>query len=305
MKKTILLNIILFCLCAILAGCSVIKVEIKVTDEHGTAIEGANVYIGRDGYGGIASKGKAVKGTSDLSGKFSSLMINHNGYLYYGATKAGYYPTRLEAHGLSNGTNFTIILRQIIDPIPMYAVNAQLVVPANNKDVGYDLIERDFIAPYGKGKYEDLIFNVKSRIGGRHDYDGLLTVKCLPENGIMENIEELPFGKPHLGSEFKMPRLAPETGYKNAVELYVKGTEIARTSSFDRNKNYIFKTRSNLDKSMFGKIRGDISFSLLKDGNANIHFIYYLNPNWSRNLEFDPKQNLFKNLSRDEVVLSP
>lgn len=53
---------------------------------------------------------------------------------------------------------------------------------------------------------------------------------------------------------------------------------------------------------MYGKILGHIGLTAIFSETAEIYFKYYLNPDYTRNLEFDPKQNLFKNLPDRERV---
>jgi hypothetical protein len=59
----------------------------------------------------------------------------------------------------------------------------------------------------------------------------------------------------------------------------------------------------NVTSALYGKIYGDFSQDI---GNDAVRFTYYLNPEPnSRNMEFDPKQNLFKNLPPLEQVTAP
>jgi hypothetical protein len=69
----------------------------------------------------------------------------------------------------------------------------------------------------------------------------------------------------------------------------------------DINRNYYFRVRTvlyeqgNVKSALYGKIYGDF-----------MHFSYYLNPTPnSRNVEFDPKRNLMKNLKPQEGVEAP
>lgn len=75
--------------------------------------------------------------------------------------------------------------------------------------------------------------------------------------------------------------------------------------------NYFLRIRTRLDKDgnvingLYGKIHGEISL-----GNyAWLHmgvFDYYLNPNeGDTNIEFDTKNNLFKNLTEYQKVADP
>jgi hypothetical protein len=54
--------------------------------------------------------------------------------------------------------------------------------------------------------------------------------------------------------------------------------------------------------AMYGKIQGDINISAIRNNTLSIGFTYYLNPDHTRNLEFDPKRNLFQGLEGAERV---
>jgi hypothetical protein len=56
---------------------------------------------------------------------------------------------------------------------------------------------------------------------------------------------------------------------------------------------------------MYGKIRGGILISPRKNKPMKIKLHYYLNPDYTRNLEFDPKRNLFAITDPGENVLAP
>ena len=76
---------------------------------------------------------------------------------------------------------------------------------------------------------------------------------------------------------------------------------------YEKDNNYIFRIRSEeedgkLVKALYGKIHGDIRFDPREGKAGAISFKYYLNPDYTRNLEFDPKRNLFKNLKSFERV---
>ena len=68
-----------------------------------------------------------------------------------------------------------------------------------------------------------------------------------------------------------------------------------------------FRVRSEimdnkLLRAMYGKIQGDVKFYPLNANSAKIVFKFFLNPDYSQNLEYDPDQNLFLNL-RDKRSL--
>jgi len=72
-------------------------------------------------------------------------------------------------------------------------------------------------------------------------------------------------------------------------------------SNWDEYRNYYFRVRTKVDdrgnivSAHYGKIYGDF-----------MQFKYYLNPTINdRNVEFDPEQNLMKNLKFNEGVEAP
>ena len=76
-------------------------------------------------------------------------------------------------------------------------------------------------------------------------------------------------------------------------------------------QKYFFRVRTKKDdqgkivSALYGKIYGDINFDFFSPKTI-VAFTYYLNPELnSRNMEFDPKQNLFKNLPSLEQVSAP
>ncbi len=79
-----------------------------------------------------------------------------------------------------------------------------------------------------------------------------------------------------------------------------------------KEQNYFFRVRTVIDEkgavksSLYGKIHGDFVIDPINSKTMIIIFTYYLNPTPnSRNIEFDPKQNLLKDLKSDERVDAP
>jgi hypothetical protein len=112
------------------------------------------------------------------------------------------------------------------------------------------------------------------------------------------------------GSVFKLPRYAPESDYQDKLELYIKAANGKWESNVRGSDNYIFRIRSKeedgrVTQAMYGKIQGPLEFSTPDSKTAIIIMNYYLNPDHTRNLEFDPKRNLFGNLPLREQVKEP
>jgi len=115
-------------------------------------------------------------------------------------------------------------------------------------------------------------------------------------------------------SEFKSPRYAPESGYEpklvNRIGRTAPDKPIKESGKSDI--VYFFRVRTIIDESghvtsaLYGKIYGDLRFDIINGNPAYLLFDYYLNPTPNdRNMEFDPKQNLFTNLTDLEKPVAP
>lgn len=291
------------------------KITLKVVNEDGMPIEGVNVgatfEVSRGATSGI--KYNTERGITDKDGIYTAsgkTMFN----VAYGAEKQGYYKNNgeyrlnLSENGRWQPWNpeFTLVLRKIGNPVPMYACQLRtLTLPEMNKRIGFDLIEYDWVSPYGNGKHADLIFRIDGKYNNEYDYNNTLTLTFANKfDGIQLVTEDR-----RLGSQFKLPRNAPETGYKNKLirsESRVPGQPYKSDSKEDN--NYIFRIRSEekngkLIRAMYGKIQGDINFGVDRiTHKASITFTPYLNPDYTRNLEFDPDKNLYNDLKSFERV---
>ena len=121
-----------------------------------------------------------------------------------------------------------------------------------------------------------------------------------PKEGIREVKDEFK----HY-SELTMPHQAPTDGYQSEWKR-VEDNEKPRQTS-DR-VGYFLRTRVKLDEkgeivsAHYAKLVTDFNF----DPRGRITFSYLFNPTANdRNLEFDPKKNLFKNLEIGEEIQKP
>ena len=116
------------------------------------------------------------------------------------------------------------------------------------------------------------------------------------------------------GSIFRLPRFAPETGYTDHWSLKQflnsNGSSL-ETLSQREGLNYFFRVRTKKDDAgkiitaQYGKIRGPIEYWIRAHKNG-LSMTYYFNPTPNdRNMEFDPKRNLFTDLKVGEQVQEP
>lgn len=289
------------------------KVTIKVMDEEHQLMEGISVGVGFSYNTGEGTNAKGNRGLTDAEGKFTATGSG-NGYITYGAENEGYYHSSYSYEFKKLGTfgweprnpELIVVLRKIGDQIPMYARDTKksmIDIPMTNKDVGFDLTKFDWVAPYGSGSHSDFIFHLKRRYTSWNDQDCVVTVTFPNQHDGIQIVEE----DLDDGSNFKLPRVAPESGYQNKFELFIKAEKGGFKTNFKRNDNYIFRIRSEEDdgkvtKAMYGKILGPFKISTPDSKTAKIIMKYYLNPAGTRNLEYDPKRNLFGKLPIRERV---
>lgn len=293
------------------------KVTLLAVDDNGQPVAGAKVGVGFEGPGG---KYTGKNGISGADGLFTATGESL-GDIQYGAEKEGYYSSHYHYNFISMGAfrwepwnpTLKVLLRKIENPVSMYArkPSRSKEIPVVGKDIGFDLIAFDWVAPYGKGVTTDFIFRLERRGRNRTDFDATLTIKFARKfDGIQIYRESR-----QDGSQFHLPRFAPQDGYQK--ELVLREWRTPEESRINRNFdfladdiNFIFRVRSEeydnkLEKAMYGKILGAISFDTVFSKIGTVKFTYYLNPDYTRNLEFDSKRNLFGNLPDLEQVNEP
>ena len=289
-----------------------------MVDDEGRPISGARAGIG---IGVVTSVG--VEGKSDAQGIFVGQVTGWGG-LGYGADKPGYYDFHagLDVRNVRRGPlyrwepwNPTVIatLRPILNPVPMYVRYVGMKIPSLMTKYGFDLEMGDYVGPHGRGAKPDVYFTIKywmERDGEKEIPITSLKIEFPNEgDGILGHLEDTSGGAK--GSNFKLPRFAPESGYQGTwIEVY---GGVGPKATWQRNtmQNYIFRVRTRLDENgqvksaLYGKIRGYFTYQYRPDQSSDLFFTYYLNPDGTRNLEFDPSRNLFKGrkyiLDRDLV----
>ncbi len=253
-------------------------------------------------------------------------LSDQNGYFVYqgldgttkpifaSVSKKGYYESNFAEQKISRATSkdrpIKLILRKIGNPVPMYVRDSRfdtsIEIPKVGIDVGFDLTIYDWVEPYGRGIKRDFIFNLERQFNDWNDYESTLKITFANvDDGILSVTEDTIYG-----SKFKLPRYAPDSGYKSELVLTLKNKD-GRISKISKSNSYVFRVRSTDSdgeghrKAMYGKIRGPIEYDVINSDTALILMNYYLNPDNSQNLEFDVKQNLFAGLPTQSVIRHP
>lgn len=295
------------------AACSEIEVKSTVLDEDGSPINEVNIEMGFLAY-------QADKDVYKLA------LTNKNGVATMSGidpatiqatySKDNYYNSRVKNLDHTKDHELEVILRKKINPIPLYVRNVEVVIPVLDKSCGYDLEIGDWASPYGRGKENDLIFTAQKIFHDDLNYKTVVTLTFSQEkSGIFQVINDAEARDYNVVSEFKNLRNAPENGYLHKQTFTaVKSSKLGYTRSSLKG-DFVFKTRtvidqdSNVVRANYGKLNNSVSVnkaSGVRERMPVLKFTYYFNPTPNdRNLEFDPAQNLFKKLAREERVLKP
>lgn len=284
-------------------------VKMTVTEEDGTPIEGASttvIYLGYRGEDTVRKKALTnAQGVSEIRGATSGRMSAK-------IEKEGYYASHSGRLSRKKDHDLTYVLRKIENPIPMYVRKFRGRIPVEDKACGFDFEVGDWVAPHGKGKRIDMLIKGKKEIKTRNDWKGKVTLSFPNKHdGIQEDDKWLNY------SEFKSSRKAPLEGYLPDEQLLSKQDPKNGYKGSSLPKNYLVRTRSQVNQkeeivtTFYSKIVGgvEVIVGLHKDSRESppsVAFTYYFNPTPNdRNLEFDPSQNLFKNLDPTEQVREP
>jgi hypothetical protein len=309
------------------------SVKLRVSDDAGSPVTNAAV----DGcFLDISQSGArtSFQGVTDTNGIFLAKGDTVLG-VYARFARDGFYPStvkktieytrRADGKGYERidrwNREIPILFKPIRNPIPMYAKAVEYVqMRKNSKDrigpytlsslVAYDLLKGEMLPPDGRGTVPDMEFKWKmaigatNRIGRALEYDTLCEIR-MPNavDGICRGIPDGAKGENrNEGSAYISAYEAPATGYTNAISFYrnIRGTKAE--SNDDQHYLYYFRIRTQTNEmgqvtnALYGKIYGQI----------NGNFAYFLNPTPNdRNVEFDPKRNLFTNLGEFEQVHRP
>lgn len=312
MKKLIYLTCIGLATCCAVAQTSSVEhkwtVTLKVIDDTGQSVAGANAGVGFFYGPRTEQKNNAtsIDGLTDTNGLFVATHLAWGGLLSFVAEKNGYYTVRQSQYDLGfkydpakwNPT-ITLVLKRMIHPIPMYAKWVNTHVPVLDKPVGFDLMAGDWVAPNGKGKDTDILFNAHLDQRTENDFDYKLVVS-FPNKG--DGIQVFTVPENEKGSDLRSPQEAPEAGYEPQY-IKTQSQKPGEPAKYGLNEklNLFFRVRTVLDEkgnvksALYGKIYGDF-----------MYFRYYLNPTPnSRGVEFDPSKNLLQKLGPGEGVNVP
>ncbi len=296
------------------------KVTARLIDEEGNPMPNEPIQISIHNVNDYKDEYNDVKGVTDAEGKFSAEGIGR-GIADVKFIKIGYYPS-VKTVTCNDGTAeqirksgkflpwnpvVDVMAKKVGKPIPMLVrlgggdskTTIKPTAEQLEKDVGWDLIIGDWVAPQGKGKTSDLVFNFQSQFINDSDFSSQAKISMgNPDDGFIV-IEKL------VGAEslLKFPRSAPENGYTTPALDYYVGIKDEDYITIPKimPAGYLFRIRTVKDKS--GKITSAIygkftaPFILYdptwRENLPTMKFDCYINPNPNdQNLEYDQKNNL-------------
>jgi len=298
------------------------KVTVRVVDEAGNPVEGAETRIGFTLFYHSGNRDIIFPGKSDSEGLFSassrgSHIIGLNAWKdgFYRTRRTYEYPAGMLHERRWEPWNPTVDLpiRRVGNPVPMYARSfANTILPEASMEeggVGYDLLAGDWVEPHGKGTVSDMVFSLKRNYVRDRDFAAELRI-TMPNPG--DGFSPISPDEMMKGSELPLPPTAHGEGYVPSLVL-IKAYRPEReprvdVDTIEPNADFFFlraRTRlgpdAKVESAMYGKLVGPITWNVHGNNTADIDTTaHYLNPDGTRNVEFDTKRNLLPGLRSSE-----
>jgi len=290
------------------AGAPTSHFSVQVHEENGAPIEGVMVQGGFSTLMRDYVPGPDVKGITDNEGKTE---ISGPAYfsVYVDAIKDGYYKSGVKIPvNQKQDQSVSILLRQKKNPTAMYAKNLKLVIPERGREFGFDFLKGDFVMPGHSGNHADVKIMFNRDLINNDDFTQTVSLSFVnPTDGVAE----METNETWSVSDFKTPYNAVESGYESDFKLtYTRKKTVVSKSNI--NVPLFVRLRSSADKegnieaAYYCKIFSGIELYGVLADKPSLKMTYYCNPTINdRNVEFDPRQNLLKNLKHLEKVGAP
>jgi len=302
------------------------EVIMRVVDDQGRSVSNADVEIIFAEF--VQGSDKIHAGKTDRDGVFRAEGRARDS-VYLTAGKSGHYAARLERLSKDKDLDITVVIPRILKPVPLYAWDSRMGAgirsahfPAQNEWLGFDFEAADWVAPHGRGKVADIQFRFRNEFKGyADDIKDLEKAIAFSQRGYAARREpwteekfkrdagkwdaelEISFPGEKEGlyeettfwhyNQMKMPHQAPEEGYvpswRYTANTYSPPSARERVGFFLRTRVKLDEA-GNIVSANYAKVVGDFHL----DARGFVMFCYYFNPVPNdRNLEFDPKRNLF------------
>jgi len=236
---------------------------VSVIDEQGRPLSEATVEISY--YVKPASEqstaGESVHGVTGTNGVFTASHTDTGSVgLGFRASKPGYYssslgqqlyePGQLDNRSVATSRNIavTMTLRKVGEPIPLYAKRVETKVPREDSQVGYDLMQGDWVEPFGSGKSSDVLFTVHRKVLNVREYNAEVEL-TFPNKG--DGIAVWPVAN-RIDSEFRTERIAPESGYEtNRLWRYTNLSGPEQVAGYFLRVRTVLDANGNVTKALY------------------------------------------------------
>ena len=291
-----------------------LNIQITVTDDDGNLIEGVKVK-------GVFDPGTKVY----KQGKDSKAITDKNGIAFISGPsfppvevelmKEGYYDTNMRVHRKKGIKKYTVdaLIREKRNPIAMYArdfinPNRTLKVPERDRKLGFDFFKGDWVLPGYSGVSTDIFFKVVNQEDQiKFKKYGQSVEISFPSTE--DGIQLAALKKEWRSSNYKFHYNAPEEGYLETLQAYVKATVRERTVQYTNDDFHLRirterGTKGSIIQANYCKVLNSFhSYFYMEKVQPEIGFRYYCNPTPNdTNVEFDPDQNLF---GKDRIKMNP
>jgi hypothetical protein len=273
-----------------------------VVESDGSPVEGAEVTLGFPRYGG-GRKDVMVKKRTDKNG-FVRLEGEAEQDYDISVRADGYYQHTEPSRAILSQSEIVkyakglqkvrVALRPIVNPvIGIGRLIERRRIPAFDTDLGFDLFAGDWVAPHGNGTTTDFILRFSGYFTTVRDYDQSVQMRFpLPSDGILPIRVDYQHG-----STFDYPYEAPADGYspEKTWRTWHNGKQAHR--GVGPNAAYIIRFRSEVNehgkvkRAMYGILGRDLQFGGDGRDGFTVTFSYMINPDWSRNMEFDAEKS--------------
>ncbi len=300
------------------AGCEPkVRLTVRTIDDEGKPVVGASVDVAFE-HRNNPDSFTVKSGKTDQCGDFTA-EHRTSGFVRFGSRKDGHYrssgnwvPVRDMQSGRWSPWNHTIevVMRPAVNAVPLLVRQVEFTVSNMVGHCSYDLLDGDWLPPYGNGTIPDLIFNWSGRYESPATVGGQVEVSRIEsESNVMLSFSNSGDGlfritnSTSVGSDLELPNLAPLDGYVPSMDWRYIRTPTQRTPDPNpetRVSNFL-RARSKTNElgrvveAYYGKTAGDFEVFAGSKSGAWIAFKYYLNPTPNdRNLEYDGTNNLFE-----------
>lgn len=262
------------------------KVVFKVVDQEGAAVQGAKIWGGFT-TGEMMNDYAIVDGFTDKDGLFVA-ENRCNEILRVDVKKDGYYPSEIrinfwqsksepivvEGKWQPYGETKEVILKKIKNPVRIGEFGrCSIPIPVYNQWVGFDLELREWVPPYGKGNYSDVMLKFGRELIHRQT-DFKMTMDVSFENNkyagcYLMNVDSF--------SEKKTVYKADENANFIPTMSFIQERHPGAKridNRIDKDSYLVFRTRTKVDEkgnlisAHYGIIRGEWAFfnSMLSAG---------------------------------------